>query len=316
MIRKYLLPLLALAGVVAAIVVVLLGGKASRSSEPEVPVVRAPYASYIAGAGLIEASTGNIAVGTPVAGIVGAVYVSWDDRVSAGDPLFKIDDRDLQARLPAAVARLKEAEIKLARAKDLLHIGQKLKGGFVSGEEIDMRRFEVESTEAAVRTLRAESEALRAEIERRTIRAPVTGRVLQIYLRPGEFAQSGGLSTPLLILGDDARLLVRADIDEYDAWRFHGESAARAFVRGNPALNTPLQFERIESFVVPKRSLTGASTERTDTRVLQVIYSFDRGALPVFIGQQVDVFIQAPPVKDLHGDVQDAARQRSPGSGP
>jgi hypothetical protein len=31
-------------------------------------------------------------------------------------------------------------------------------------------------------------------------------------------------------------------------------------------------------------------------RVLQAIYSFDRSALPVYLGQQMDVFIQAPPL--------------------
>jgi hypothetical protein len=31
-------------------------------------------------------------------------------------------------------------------------------------------------------------------------------------------------------------------------------------------------------------------------RVLQVIYSFERSALPVYLGQQMDVFIEAPQV--------------------
>ncbi len=51
---------------------------------------------------------------------------------------------------------------------------------------------------------------------------------------------------------------------------------------------------RIEPYVVPKKSLTGDSTERVDTRVLQVIFSFTRGDLPIFVGQQMDVFIDAP----------------------
>jgi HlyD family secretion protein len=42
-------------------------------------------------------------------------------------------------------------------------------------------------------------------------------------------------------------------------------------------------------------SLTGQGTERPDVRVLQVIYSFDRGALPVYIGLQVDAYIETPP---------------------
>jgi HlyD family secretion protein len=67
-------------------------------------------------------------------------------------------------------------------------------------------------------------------------------------------------------------------------------------VRGNPDLNARLQFERFEPYVIPKISLTGQSTECTDTRVLQGIYSFDPAELPVYVGQQVDVFIEAPPI--------------------
>jgi hypothetical protein len=45
--------------------------------------------------------------------------------------------------------------------------------------------------------------------------------------------------------------------------------------------------------VIPKRSLTGESTERVDTRVLQLIYAFDRASMPIFVGQQMDVYIQS-----------------------
>jgi hypothetical protein len=53
---------------------------------------------------------------------------------------------------------------------------------------------------------------------------------------------------------------------------------------------------RVEPYVVPKRSLTGESTERVDTRVLQVLYRFDPAAMKVYVGQQVDVFVEAPPI--------------------
>src|SRR5262249_20895840 len=150
--------------------------------------------------------------------------------------------------------------------------------------------------EGALAVAKAEVAQLKIEIERRTVRAPVTGGILQIKARLGEFAQGGVLATPLMLLGDTKFLHVRADIDENDAWRGHAGAPALAFVRGNPDLNAPLQFERFEPYVIPKVSLTGQSTERTDTRVLQVIYSFDPAALPVYVGQQVDVFIEAPPI--------------------
>ena len=72
----------------------------------------------------------------------------------------------------------------------------------------------------------------------------------------------------------------------------HGAPAV-GHVRGNADLKAPLQFVRFEPFVVPKRSLTGDSTERVDTRVLQVIYRVERDDVPLFVGQQLDVFIDA-----------------------
>ena len=56
---------------------------------------------------------------------------------------------------------------------------------------------------------------------------------------------------------------------------------------------------RFEPYVVPKQSLTGDSTERVDTRVLQVIFSFTRGELPIFVGQQMDVFVDATEIPQM-----------------
>jgi hypothetical protein len=66
-------------------------------------------------------------------------------------------------------------------------------------------------------------------------------------------------------------------------------------VRGNRDLKTALEFVRVEPYVLPKRSLTGESTERVDTRVLQVLYAFDPRGFPVYVGQQMDVFVEAAP---------------------
>jgi len=89
------------------------------------------------------------------------------------------------------------------------------------------------------------------------------------------------------------QLHVRVDIDENDAWRFDKNSKAVAYLRGNRNFKTDLVPAYVEPYVVPKKSLTGDSTEQVDTRVLQALYSFDRNQLPVYVGQQMDVFIEA-----------------------
>jgi len=46
--------------------------------------------------------------------------------------------------------------------------------------------------------------------------------------------------------------------------------------------------------VIPKKSLTGDSTERVDTRVLQVIYRVKDQNASLYVGQQMDVYIKTP----------------------
>src|SRR3984893_5264974 len=113
MIRKYVLPLLAVVGVGVAVVMVIQGNRTPPVAQPVVPSAKAPFASYIFGPGIVEARTENIAIGTPVSGIVTAVYVKWGDRVKSGSPLFKVDTRDLQAQLLPANAKVKEVEAQL-----------------------------------------------------------------------------------------------------------------------------------------------------------------------------------------------------------
>ena len=298
MIRKYVLPAVAAIGFLAAGAAVILGNKAAPVAPAPLRSAHAPFENYVAGTGLIEASTGNIAIGTPVSGVVDAIYVKWGDRVSKGEPLFKLEARDLSAQLQVAYARVAEATANLAKVQNLLKIGENLTAGSsISAVDLANRRFAADISEATLAVAKAQAEQIAVEIELRTVRAPVDGRVLQINIHLGEFAQSGVVSPPLMLFGDDSRLHIRVDVDESDAWRVEPGALAMAYVPGNPELKTPLRFERIERDVVPKMSLTGASTEQTDTRVLQVIYSFDRGAVPVYIGQRMNVSIQAPAVE-------------------
>lgn len=116
--------------------------------------------------------------------------------------------------------------------------------------------------------------------------------VLQVNVRPGEAVDTAGGKT-LVMLGDVRRKHVRVDIDEHDVPRFRSEGAATGVFRGDVARSFPLRFMRVEPFVLPKRSLTGDNTERVDTRVLQVLYEIAADADAIFIGQQMDVFIES-----------------------
>lgn len=297
MIRKYLLPLLALMGIALGIYVAFSGAKPVPPAPPVSVAPQSPYKEFVAGSGLIEASTENIAIGTTVPGVVARIYVEIGSAVKAGQPLFTIDDRTQLAEISLRDAAVKVAEAQLADARDSLAFTEHLTDkSIVSEEDTTKRRNNVRIAEAQLAQARIMLASAATELDKLTVRAPVDGRVLQLKIHLGEYAATGVLSTPLLMLGDVERLHVRVDVDENDAWRIRTGAVATGCLRGNKDITTPLKFVRFEPYVVPKRSLTGDSTERVDTRVLQVIYSFDRGTLPVFVGQQMDVFVDAPEV--------------------
>jgi multidrug resistance efflux pump len=154
---------------------------------------------------------------------------------------------------------------------------------------------------AAVAMAEAEVSQLKIQLDLHRVCTPVlmdeTGAVeftvLQVNVRPGEVVDTTS-GKALVMLGDVRRKHVRVDIDEHDAPRFRENGAATGVLRGEAEKTFPLKFIRIEPFVLPKRSLTGDNTERVDTRVLQVLYEITSDADAIFIGQQMDVFIEIP----------------------
>jgi multidrug efflux pump subunit AcrA (membrane-fusion protein) len=305
---KYTLPLLAVAGFLFATYTAINSNNPTPIAEAITEPASAPFKAFIAGAGIIEAQSRNIAIGTPLPGIVKAIAVKVGDQVKADAPLFYLDDLDTLATLAIKRADLTKAKADVTIAKATFNDAKSLSDlaeavtdrRAISAEELLKRRNAMLITKARLESALAlvqQAEANLADTEttlnRLIVRAPVEGEVLQVNIRPGEFAPTGFLNTPLLLLGDLNQLHVRVDIDENDAWRFDKNSKAIAFLRGNRSFKVDLSLAYVEPYVVPKKSLTGDSNERVDTRVLQALYRFDRKQLPIYVGQQMDVFIEA-----------------------
>lgn len=286
-ISRYLVPALGIVGFIWAVYYVNVLAKPP-AMEPVALGEPAPnpFAQAISGSGLVEASSRNIAVGSYLSGIIAHVYVQPGQDVQAGDPLFALDSRTAEAEL--ALARANAAD-----AADMLRRGEGVKQGVgISGDTLARRRFAAESANARL-------QAAEVMLDKQTVRAPVAGRIFQVNLAVGEAVNVNAPSsgTPLLVMGTVDPLYVRISLDENDAWRYVAGLPATGAVRGNQQLTFPLKFVRVEPYVVPKRSLTGATSERVDTRVLDVMYEVqtnaDGKAVPLFPGQQIDVFIEA-----------------------
>lgn len=222
-----------------------------------------------------------------------------------------------QAQVREAEAGLVEAEDQLSRMRQLVAAKARTKEELVAAEqgyqsaaaqtaraqaELDMLlegawEFDKRVAAAAVDQAQAQVEQVQTELDRLAVRSLVEGQVLQVNIRPGEFVGAPP-SQPLSVLGSVRQLHVRVDIDEHDIPRFHPGMPAVAMLKGHSEESFPLKFVRVEPYVIPKRSLTGENTERVDTRVLQVIYAVEAAGRPLYVGQQVDVFMDA----DTRGD--------------
>jgi multidrug resistance efflux pump len=305
-----------------------------------------PFHSYISGVGIVESSSDNISIGTPVDRIVDKVLVTVGSQVKKGEVLFKLEDQDLKADLISrqvayeiAVAQLKKLEA-LPRQEDVVAAQSALKKAQVeldqahnqyervqglqdsralSLQEVDRRRFAYEQAESQfqeaqanlnkikagtwkpdleiahleIEQAKASVERVEADIQRTIIRSPIDGKVLQVKIHAGESPAAMAAKGPLMIVGNTNEMYLRVSINQFDAPYFKSNAPAVAYLRGNARIEFPLEFVRLEPYLVNKQNLTNEITEVVDTRVLQVTYRLKKRDQNIFVGQQMDVFIEA-----------------------
>jgi len=180
--------------------------------------------------------------------------------------------------LANAKARMTEAEADL---------GEVRKGAYP--EDLAVAAADVQVAEAEVN-------ALSTDLERSDVRAPIDATILRVTARPGQFAAaSSGGSEGLVTLGQLTPLNIRVDVDELDAWRFDPNGKAVAVLRGGKRVEYPIRYVRTVPVVIPKKTLTGDNAERIDTRVLQLIYTFNEPNPGVLPGQVLDVYVETGP---------------------
>jgi HlyD family secretion protein len=299
----------ALAGIAFATWLLMGANKIEPMPTPISEPPRSPYEQTVAASGIIEAVNENVRIAPPVAGLITKMFVAAGDQVKDQAPLFQLDDRELRAQLmtrdaaiPPLQAQIDEQKYRIGDLDTQLRRLKPLhKESAVSEDDLKRTWYALEVAkhtqlrlEANLKQAIAQREETAILLDRLTVRAPREGTILQVNVRAGEYA-SPGASEPLMLLGDTQQLQVRADVDEVNAPLVAPQASGVASLKSMAGTKIPLTFVRIEPYVVPKKSLTGDNSERVDTRVLQIIYRFDRPPFPVYAGQQVDVFIQRHP---------------------
>lgn len=115
---RVFLPIIAVLGLVFSVFTVIQARKPIAASVPQVPPpVRPSKVRSIAGSGIVEARRENIPIGVNVPGVVIELFVKKGDHVKKGDPLFRVDDRDLKAQLKVYEAQLASSKAQWHKLK-------------------------------------------------------------------------------------------------------------------------------------------------------------------------------------------------------
>jgi membrane fusion protein, multidrug efflux system len=143
---------------------------------------------------------------------IGEITVAAGQTVKAGDPLIRLDPREIQARLFQAQAGVTAAEATLKKTEtDFERYGRLLESRAVSRSEFE--RIQTERNVAHARLRQAKESLIEAEVmlSYTIIKAPKAGLVVDRLAEPGDTARQG---IPLLVLYDPASLRLEVPVPE------------------------------------------------------------------------------------------------------
>jgi len=283
---------IAIIGILAGLVAAYIFGMERKAQPPVFKPVSNPFDSAIYANGMIESdlpSGENINIFPQVSGPITKVFVHEGQQVSAGTPLFAIDDSVQQANTELAAANLKLARDQYDKRRAAYDADPKS----VSKDVLD-------TTEDAVIQAAAALKAANALLQYFSVKAPIDGVLLAVNATVGGYVSSQGdydtyteLFDPLVIMsGPQDHMQVRCYVDEILVSRLpsHWHIQAQMQITGTD-IKVPLEFVRVQPYISPKIELSNEKQEQVDLRVLPVIFRFEKKDAPVYPGQMVDVFI-------------------------
>ncbi|HEX3919846.1 MAG TPA: efflux RND transporter periplasmic adaptor subunit [Caulobacteraceae bacterium] len=180
-----------------------------------VKVEMRPIAGGLVTSGLL-APRQQVEVSPDLAGYrVAKLYVEEGDWVRAGQPLAQLDGSILQAQLDQQVAQVNALK---ATADERQAEADRVKGldtqGILATEQVQDRRFTATNARAAVTAQEAAVLEMQTRLAHMTIRAPVSGQIIQRNVNLGDISGAGG--TAWFVMAQDGQIELFADIAEGD----------------------------------------------------------------------------------------------------
>jgi membrane fusion protein (multidrug efflux system) len=213
---------------VAALAIVLATLAACAKSEPDAPAAPPPM-KVGAAAVLVRdvpetlelvgqtLGSSDIEVRPRVSGIVTSMTFSEGKVVHQGDPLYRIDERELQERVAAAEGQLAAARTRLADAENQRRRYEPLaKINAISQLDVERARASEGAARGEVAAAAANAELARINLGYATVTAPIDGLIGISSAKVGDYVGSIGTSGPLTTVSKIDPIHVRFSISERD----------------------------------------------------------------------------------------------------
>ncbi|MDR3464499.1 MAG: efflux RND transporter periplasmic adaptor subunit [Xanthobacteraceae bacterium] len=186
-------------------------------------------------------------------------------------------DAQPDAGLTAARAALARARDQLARRQEELH-------------RLETNDLLPDALESELGFARADYTAAWVALDKATIRAPIDGTVLQVYVRAGELSSMAS-PQPLVLVGDLSALRVRAELDERDLGSIKLGQAVSVRAAAFPGREFEGSVSSIAPLVEPGRLEAGGTHSQSDLDVVEVVVELARPG-PLVVGMKADVYFR------------------------
>jgi multidrug resistance efflux pump len=150
--------------------------------------------------------------------------------------------------------------------------------------------LEVELARADVATMQARLRQAEQALEEHMLKAPQAGRVLRVFVSPGELLSPQFKRAAVQFCADGPRI-IRAEVDQAFAHRVQLGLPALAEDDGHQGSSWRGRVTRIADWYTQRRLIAEELLQLKDVRMLECVIALDAGQSPLRIGQRVRVTI-------------------------
>ena len=196
-----------------------------------VPVERGDIRVAISSTGTLSAIS-TVTVGSQISGQVTDVLVDYNDRVTKGQVIARIDPKTYEAQIAQGNAQIASARATLSQAQATLvnaELDYRRKSDLgarqlvarsdvdLAKAALDQARAQVNAAQASIRQQTASTETTRVNLDRTVIRSPVDGVVLTRSIEPGQTVAASLQAPELFTIAEDlAKMKIELAVDEAD----------------------------------------------------------------------------------------------------